>query len=485
MLADLMGGARQRALIAVGACLATLALAAPAGAVTIGAPDLEAEPHEDMSVCSQTSESCLVMGEFNAGNPFRAPTQGRITEVRFRTPVAHNAAWVRILKAQGGNQFLAGGRLALGPVPVIPAGLPIHAFETDIPVEQNDVLALELDPADEAPGGHDLLDSFEQPGAFTRIFDPAPALAENVEPDEPAEDLVPAIQYEFEAVTVEQPQEEDEDDDEAGGPGGSIAPPFTLPPTADVEVTKTFLRGKRFPRVGETANFLVVVRNNGPNTAQGVVLRDNFGRGLAFDEAKVLKGSSGKARCGGGVGRRAGALVCAIGALAPGARVGIELSFGVTGKPSKGAGKGERRRERNRARVSSTAPRDPDPANNKDQAVARIGEGGAICPPRSLTGTRRNDRLRGSARNETILALSGNDRANAKRGRDCVFGGEGRDVLIGGPQSDYIDGGAGNDLILAADGSRDTIVCAGGKRDRVVADRIDRVARSCERVRRR
>ena len=38
--------------------------------------------------------------------------------------------------------------------------------------------------------------------------------------------------------------------------------------------------------------------------------------------------------------------------------------------------------------------------------------------------------------------------------------------------------------IAAADGTRDTVRCGKG-RDRVVADRVDRVSRDCERVKRR
>jgi hypothetical protein len=42
-------------------------------------------------------------------------------------------------------------------------------------------------------------------------------------------------------------------------------------------------------------------------------------------------------------------------------------------------------------------------------------------------------------------------------------------------------GGAGADVVRARDAGRDVIACGPG-RDRVVADRADRVDRSCERV---
>jgi hypothetical protein len=47
-----------------------------------------------------------------------------------------------------------------------------------------------------------------------------------------------------------------------------------------------------------------------------------------------------------------------------------------------------------------------------------------------------------------------------------------------------VSGGSGRDTISARDRTRDRINCGSG-RDRVTADRIDRVSRNCERVRRR
>ena len=47
-----------------------------------------------------------------------------------------------------------------------------------------------------------------------------------------------------------------------------------------------------------------------------------------------------------------------------------------------------------------------------------------------------------------------------------------------------ISGGAGNDTITARDGKRDRISCGSG-RDKVTADKRDRVAKNCERVSRK
>jgi hypothetical protein len=48
---------------------------------------------------------------------------------------------------------------------------------------------------------------------------------------------------------------------------------------------------------------------------------------------------------------------------------------------------------------------------------------------------------------------------------------------------DGVKAGAGADLIVVNGGGRDRVFCGGGK-DTVVADRKDRVAKSCEKVRR-
>jgi Ca2+-binding RTX toxin-like protein len=79
----------------------------------------------------------------------------------------------------------------------------------------------------------------------------------------------------------------------------------------------------------------------------------------------------------------------------------------------------------------------------------------------TLRGTARADGLCGSGGPDTLWGLSGND---------LLRGGPGRDRLLGGP---------GNDRILDREGARDTIACGHGV-DRVLADRLDMVAKDCE-----
>ena len=66
---------------------------------------------------------------------------------------------------------------------------------------------------------------------------------------------------------------------------------------------------------------------------------------------------------------------------------------------------------------------------------------------------------------------------------DQICGRRGADEIHPGYGKDYVTAGAGPDVIYARDGYRDVISCGRG-RDRVIADRKDKVSRSCERVRR-
>jgi Ca2+-binding RTX toxin-like protein len=129
---------------------------------------------------------------------------------------------------------------------------------------------------------------------------------------------------------------------------------------------------------------------------------------------------------------------------------------------------------------------------------ALAGRGG----PDVLMGERGNDCLRGGAGTDVLVGQGGTDRLRGDSGNDILKGGAGRDVLlgarghdriVGGPGRDRIRGGAGRDrlvggagrdVIKAVDGRRDVIRCGPGI-DRVIADRADRVLRSCERVTRR
>jgi Ca2+-binding RTX toxin-like protein len=101
-----------------------------------------------------------------------------------------------------------------------------------------------------------------------------------------------------------------------------------------------------------------------------------------------------------------------------------------------------------------------------------------------ISGNSGNDRLKGSSSNDRLSGGSGRDSVNGGSGNDSIKGDSGGDRLNGSSGRDRISGGSGNDRISARDRRRDRISCGSG-RDSVSADRGDRVARDCERVRRR
>jgi hypothetical protein len=108
-----------------------------------------------------------------------------------------------------------------------------------------------------------------------------------------------------------------------------------------------------------------------------------------------------------------------------------------------------------------------------------------------ISGSTGRDRVNGGAGKDVISGGSsadriagdqGNDRANGNSGNDSIKGNSGSDRLTGGSGRDRISGGIGNDRIDVRDGKADRVSCGKG-RDTVFADRFDRIARDCERVR--
>lgn len=101
----------------------------------------------------------------------------------------------------------------------------------------------------------------------------------------------------------------------------------------------------------------------------------------------------------------------------------------------------------------------------------------------SLFGENGADYLSGGSNDDRISGGRGRDSIRGESGDDLLFGGAGPDSIHTGPGTDKVSGGGGRDRINAANGSRNIIRCGSG-RDRVRADRNDRVARDCEVVRR-
>jgi Ca2+-binding RTX toxin-like protein len=119
-----------------------------------------------------------------------------------------------------------------------------------------------------------------------------------------------------------------------------------------------------------------------------------------------------------------------------------------------------------------------------------IDAGGA----RVVSGGDGNDRITlGAALDITANGNDGDDRIYGLAARDRIIGGDGNDKLYGERSNDRIDGGAGrdgidagrgDDLVRVRDGEADRVHCSTG-RDKVIADRKDKVERDCEKVYRR
>jgi Tol biopolymer transport system component len=131
---------------------------------------------------------------------------------------------------------------------------------------------------------------------------------------------------------------------------------------------------------------------------------------------------------------------------------------------------------------------------------------GSVVPSKGhcsnhFAGTAKVDKIRGSGGSDRISGGRGRDRLTGLGGADCISGGAGNDVLSGGKGNDTLSGGAGNDRITAGPGRnkvsggagndrinvrnhrRDVVNCGKGKKDRVTADKRDKLS-GCEIVRR-
>ncbi|MGH2919201.1 MAG: Ig-like domain-containing protein [Solirubrobacteraceae bacterium] len=99
-----------------------------------------------------------------------------------------------------------------------------------------------------------------------------------------------------------------------------------------------------------------------------------------------------------------------------------------------------------------------------------------------MFGGTGSDRLTGGAGNDRLTGNAGNDRLLGGTGKDRLSGGSGKDRLTGGKSKDTFNAGSGRDTVNSRDRRRETVRC-GTARDRVTADRIDRLV-ACERIKR-
>jgi Tol biopolymer transport system component len=217
----------------------------------------------------------------------------------------------------------------------------------------------------------------------------------------------------------------------------------------DLKVLASFERN--VVGLGGDAALRVAVENDGNEAATGVVLRLSVTRG----RTRLV---SGEAVCS-----RSEPLECTLAPLGPGRRTEIVLAA-----TSSTAGSASVQVE------ARSDGRESDLVTNR--ATSRV----EILPCRRV-GTNGSDHIVGSPRRDTICARAGYDVVRAGAGNDWIDAGPGYDTVIAGQGRDTVLGGGERDTILLRDGARDYVSC-GGQRDLVLADRLDRVSRDCERV---
>ena len=98
-------------------------------------------------------------------------------------------------------------------------------------------------------------------------------------------------------------------------------------------------------------------------------------------------------------------------------------------------------------------------------------------------GSEGSDVITGSKFANQLEGGDGRDRLRGLGGLDGLDGGRGADLLIGGKGTDALVSGAGPDRLLARGGGADDLSC-GSSVDSGTADRRDRIAGDCDRVRR-
>jgi hypothetical protein len=230
-------------------------------------------------------------------------------------------------------------------------------------------------------------------------------------------------------------------------------------PSEPARCVDLVVRAAVVPPVGlRGISYSVVVRNDGVVPATGVRLVQRFDakvRILIADRLRRYCSTSGAT------------LTCEIAVLPPG---GQELKFPIVARPRAGG-------VIQTTLTVSSSETDADSATNEASLRTRVF-------PCWIAGTDFRDTLVGTAAGERICARAGNDLVRGLGGNDVLDGGWHDDTLVGGEGRDRLIGGRGDDTILARDGELDTLECGWGD-DRALVDRIDRVLRGCEVVRRR
>jgi Ca2+-binding RTX toxin-like protein len=268
-------------------------------------------------------------------------------------------------------------------------------------------------------------------------------------------------------VTVDSPPPPPPPPPSGGGSGGSGGQPVP----SDLRVT--LVASSASTRVGGTNDIVATVVEAGGGSSRAALT-------ITLPPGLALAGGPASDR---GSACAAAVTVCELGVLEAGASVQVRFSV-----------RADAAGEQRIAVAIAAGQVDANPADNA--ASLAIDVQAPLTPPAVAkptvtkptvtkpAATQHADRLVGTARRDTLRGLGGPDTILGLAGDDLLDGGSGNDTLVGGSGRDVLLGRSGNDVLSVRDGRRDRVACGAG-RDRVIADRLDVVARDCERVARR
>ncbi|GAA2384557.1 hypothetical protein Cme02nite_66120 [Catellatospora methionotrophica] len=205
------------------------------------------------------------------------------------------------------------------------------------------------------------------------------------------------------------------------------------PDEANLSVTKTDSPDP--VTAGSNLTYTIAVRNNGPDAAQTVVLRDEIPAGTSFVSFTSPAGWAASTPPVGGTGEVSATKAAVGNGETATFTLVVAVAAGTTGTISNSSG-------------VTSATFDPVTADNGDTERTDVGPGTPVC---TITGTERGDILNGTLGDDVICGLGGDDIISGLGGNDVVYGGPGSDLINGGPGDDMVYGEAGHDFIKIRD----------------------------------
>lgn len=199
---------------------------------------------------------------------------------------------------------------------------------------------------------------------------------------------------------------------------------------------------------GQLLTYTLLVTNNGPDLATGVLLTNTLPGGVTFQSVSATAGLCLE---------EDGVVLCDLGDLDNGSDITITITV-MTEEPG----------DLSNSAILSGNEFDPDPADNSAIETTTVIETGVYyCEgvAATIVGTPGDDLLNGTAGADIIVGLGGNDTINGKGGNDIICGGSGNDIIKGDSGSDLLKGDDGMDSLLGGSGND---ILKGGQGDNLL-----------------